>query len=444
MIGAIPRGRYRLTTLEPTVQPSAVAIGEAEPRRRSVASWVLYDLANTIFSLNIISLYFSLWVVNDKGGRDGDYLLANSFSMGLMFVAAPFLGAYSDQRPRRMPLLVVSTVVCCLFTLFLGTWGLAVSLAFFIVANFAYQAGLIFYDALLPAVSTEANRGRIGGLGVGFGYLGSLLGLGIGIVTLDVFDGTKPVVFRLTAVAFFLLALPCFLFVQEPSKRVEQVPTREAFRNAVQELRQTAGRLGQYRGLRRFLVGRIFYADAANTMIATMGIYATKEIGFTDSEVQWILLAGIAGAIPGGILWGRLVDRIAPKRTLMFVLALWALVMAATAAIAYLDLGQALFWAVAPVAGLALGGTWAADRPFMLRLSPPRYLGQFYGLYAMVGRFAAILGPLLWTVIVDGFGWGRPAAVLSLLLMVIVSGFILAPVDDAPRSWQPGDLVAPG
>lgn len=410
--------------------------------RRSVASWILYDLANTIFSLNIISLYFSLWVVNDQGGSDGDYLLANSFSMGLMFVAAPFLGAYSDQRPRRMPLLIASTIICCLFTLFLGTWGLAVSLAFFIVANFAYQAGLIFYDALLPAVSTEENRGRIGGLGVGIGYFGALLGLGIGAATLNVFDGTKPAVFRLTAIAFFLLALPCFLFVQEPLKRVERVSTRAAFRSAVSELRQTTRRLGQYKGLGRFLVGRIFYADAANTMIATMGIYATKEIGFTDSEVQGVLLAGILGAIPGGILWGRLVDRIAPKRTLMLVLALWAVVMAATAAIAYFDLAQGFFWAVAPVAGLALGGTWAADRPLMLRLSPPRYLGQFYGIYAMVGRFAAILGPLLWTLIVDGFGWGRPAAVLSLLVMIVISGLILAPVNDAPRSWDAGDQIA--
>lgn len=410
--------------------------------RRSVASWVLYDLANTIFSLNIISLYFSLWVVNDQGGRDGDYLLANSFSMGLMFLAAPFLGAYSDQRPRRMPLLIASTLICCLFTLFLGTGGLAVSLAFFIVANFSYQAGLIFYDALLPAVSTEENRGRIGGLGVGIGYLGALIGLGIGAITLDVFDGTKPVVFRLTAIAFLLLALPCFFFVREPAKQVERVPASEAFRAATRELRQTAGRLRHYHGLGRFLLGRIFYADAANTMIATMGIYATKEIGFSDSEVQLVLLAGILGAIPGGILWGRLVDRIAPKRTLMLVLALWALVMAATAVTAYFDLARAYFWAVAPVAGLALGGTWAADRPFMLRLSPPRYLGQFYGIYAMVGRFAAILGPLLWTLIVDGLGWGRPAAVLSLLVMVMISAVIIAPVNDAPRSWPERDQLA--
>jgi UMF1 family MFS transporter len=406
-----------------------------------VAGWVLYDLANTIFSLNIISLYFSLWVVSDMGGRDGDYLLANSFSMGLMFIAAPFLGALSDQRPRRMPFLVVSTIVCCFFTFFLGTWGLGTSLVLFIIANFAYQGGLIFYDALLPAVSTEDNRGRIGGLGVGIGYLGSLLGLAIGSVTIDVFGGSKTTVFRLTAIAFFLLALPCFLFVVEIPKRMKPRPAWALARDAMRELRQTSKRIGEYRGLGRFLIGRIFYADAANTMIATMGIYATKEIGYSDSEVQLVLLAGIAGAIPGGIVWGRIVDRIAPKRTLQLVLLLWAVVMASTAAIALLDLPRAVFWAVAPIAGIALGGTWAADRPFMLRLSPPLYLGQFYGFYAMVGRFAAILGPLLWTVIVDGFGWGRPAAVLSLLVMVVIAHVIISPVDDGPRAWPASDLA---
>ena len=407
--------------------------------RRGVVGWVLYDLANTIFSLNILSLYFALWVVDDMGGRDGDYLLTNSFSMAIIFLSAPFLGALSDQVPRRMPFLVVSTVVCCVFTALLGLGGLAVSLVLFVVANVAFQAGLIFYDALLPSVSDEANRGRIGGIGVGVGYAGSLVGLGIGLVSLELLDGTKPAVFRLTALAFFLFALPCFAFVRERRRPVERGFGRETFVTAWEELRGTASRVRRYRGLPRFLVGRIFYADAANTLIATLGIYATREIGFSDAEVQAVLLAGIIGAIPGGILWGRAVDRIGPKRTLSYVLWLWAVVMGATAAIAYLDLPKAAFWPVAPLVGIALGGTWAADRPFMLRLSPPRYLGQFYGLYAMVGRFAAIIGPLLWTLIVDGLGLGRPAAVLSLLGLVVIAWFIIRPVDDRPHDWGPED-----
>ena len=109
----------------------------------------------------------------------------------------------------------------------------------------------------------------------------------------------------------------------------------------------------------------------------------------------------------------------------------------AIAAIAYFDLPRGLFWAVAVLAGFALGGTWTADRPFMLRLTPPAQLGQFYGLYSMVGRFAAVLGPVSWALIVDGLGLGRPAAVLTLAVFIAVAFVILLPVDDRRRTSLP-------
>ncbi|MDP9356597.1 MAG: MFS transporter, partial [Chloroflexota bacterium] len=264
----------------------------------------------------------------------------------------------------------------------------------------------------------------------------------LGLAVLAVDPNGRPLIFKLTALLFLLFALPCFLWVRERPRSGTGALNRAAVRRAFGELRHTVVRARNYPDLRRFLVGRIFFADAANTMIATMGIYATKEIGFSDTQVQVVLLAGILGAVAGGLLWGRLADQIGPKATLNRVLLVWAVVMTATASIAYLDLPKALFWVVAPLAGVALGGTWAADRPFMLRLTPPRHLGQFYGLYAMAGRFAAIIGPLLWTAVVDWLGWGRPAAVLSLLVMIVVALVILRPVDDAVRAWDPEELAA--
>jgi len=408
--------------------------------RRGVTGWVLYDLANTIFSLNIVSLYFSLWVVDDMGGRDGDYLIANSISMALMFLTAPLLGALSDQTPRRMPFLIVTTVVCCFFTALLGTGGLLVSLIFFVIANYFYQGGLIFYDALLPSVSTEETRGRISGLGVSIGYIGSLIGIGMGLVVTSIDESAKPVVFRLTALLFLLFALPCFFWVKE-RRKVDAVGFgRESLRRAWKELGTNARRVRRYPNLTRFLVGRVFYTDAANTLIAVIGIYGTKEIGFSDAEVQAILLVGIVGSVAGGLIWGRWVDQYSPRWALDRVLVLWALLLLGTAAIGIFDLPRHLFWIIGLFAGFSLAGTWAADRPLMLRLTPPRYLGAFYGLYAMVGRFAAIIGPLLWTVIVDALGWGRPAAILSLCVMVLISMVIIRGVNDSRTDWDQTEL----
>ncbi|MCC7353002.1 MAG: MFS transporter, partial [Anaerolineae bacterium] len=98
-----------------------------------------------------------------------------------------------------------------------------------------------------------------------------------------------------------------------------------------------------------------------------------------------------------------------------------------------------LFWGVGALAGIALGGTWASDRVYMLRLSPPRYLGEFYGLYSMAGRFGQVIGPLVWGIVVSVLNWGRPTAVVALLVFVVVAFIILQGVSDKPREW-PAEL----
>ncbi len=412
------------------------------PAPLAVASWVLYDLANTIFSLNIISLYFSLWAVNVMQGGDAAYGFVNSASMAVIFVASPLLGALTDQAPRRMPFLIVSTLLCVGLTLGLGQGGLATSLALFAVANVAYQAGLQFYDALLPEVSTETNRGRIGGIGVGVGYLGSVAGILVGTLLLrgvdqlpvDEQSARYTTVFQVTALLFLVFALPCFLFVRE-RPRPERHFSLASIGAALRQVRTTLRSIKGYPDLRRFLIGRVFYTDAVNTVIVFMSIYVTNEVGLSSDQARLVLLTSILFAIVGGFVWGRVVDRRGPKRTLDAVLLLWVVVFVWAAAVGLLRLPGWTFWPVPCLAGIALGGTWTADRPFMLRLSPRDRVGEFYGLYGMVGRFAAITGPALWALVSDTLGLGRPAALLTLLLGIVISYVVLRPVSDAPRDW---------
>jgi UMF1 family MFS transporter len=411
---------------------------------RAVAAWVLYDLANTIFSMGVVSLYFSLFVQDNVGVERADraYGLITSISMGLIFVVSPLLGAMTDRARRRMPFLVWSTIVCCALTLAIGRGPFAVSVVAFILANAAYQAGLQFYDALLPEVSHAGNRGRISGIGVGAGYLGSYVAVGAGFF---VANGDHATLFAVMAVAFLVFALPCFVFVKElgnPNPR--PVFSLTAMRESTAETLRTVRSGREHPGLIRFLVGRVFYTDAINTVISYMGLYTVNvaiAAGGTAAsgraQAQFVLLSAITFAVIGGFAWGRVTDRIGPKRTLNIVLWLWMATFALASAIGAFQLPVFALYVVAAMAGVALGGIWSADRPYMLQLTPPERVGEFYGLYGMVGRFSAISGPLLWAAImyvaVERGGLapltGQSMAILSLLAMTVVSYCVLKKVD---------------
>jgi UMF1 family MFS transporter len=325
----------------------------------------------------------------------------------------------------------------------------ALSAVLFIVANAAYQAGVQFYDAMLPEVTTEENRGRIGGIGVGVGYVGSYLAVGAGLLINPM---NYALYFTIVAALFVLFAVPCVLFVRErgnpnPRPVLGVRVLRESTRQTIDTLRQ-----GQrYPGLLRFLVGRVFYTDAVNTVIAFMSLYTVNVaiatgLGADEGRRQagYIMLSAISFAVGGGFAWGWIVDRVGPKRTLSAVLMLWMGIFGLGAVIGFLRLPLSVLYALAALAGLALGGVWSADRPYMLRLTPPDRVGEFYGLYGMVGRFSAITGPMLWAattwVVVERGGaselTGQAWAILALLAMVAWSFVILRKVTDERRDWS--------
>jgi MFS transporter, UMF1 family len=427
--------------------------------RGAVFGWVTYDLANTIFSMGVVSLFLPLWIREAAGAERADMLwgIIGSISFAIIFVVSPLLGSMTDRARRRMPFLVVSTLICVLFTALLARGGLWATAFFFIVANIAYQAGLQFYDALLPQVSTEENRGRIGGIGIGVGYIGSFLAVGLGLVL-----GTddKPLLFLLIGILFLVLALPCFLLVRE---RVNPNPrqvfgwrvVKESSAETIRALRSG----DRYPGLLRFLISRVIYTDAINTVILIMALYTVNiavASGLSTQQgehtAQLVLMFAIIFAIFGGFMWGWIVDRIGPKRTLNIVLRCWMVVFAMAATIGIIGLPLWVLYGVAAGAGVSMGGVWASDRIYMLRLTPPHRIGEFYGLYGMVGRFAAITGPATWAVIlyftVTSLGLapqvGQGVGIIVLLAQIVVSYWVLRRVDDESRDWSVLDPGADG
>lgn len=417
---------------------------EAVPRpggRLGTGSWMLYDLANTSFSLGIVTVYFPQ-LVQSTHGRGADFVVGmlDSAAALIVLVLAPVLGALSDQAGRRLPFLVVTTVLCVGSTFLMGLPGLTGAFPLFVAAVVCFQCGLIFYDALLPDVSTEENRGRVGGMGVAIGYGGSLLAILVGVLVLPAVPGPEDfgTVFRLLAALFLVAALPAFLFVRE-RPRVARPLTPGLVGNAFRQLADTVRRSRRYRGLPRFLLGRAMYTDAANTLVVVVVLVATG-MGLPPEEARLIGVPSILAAIAAGAAWGIAVDRLGPRRVLGAVLRLWLATLLLAAAVPMLGLPLELLWLVSVMMGIALAGTWASDRPLMARISPPARYGEFFGLYAMVGRASAVVGPLVFALVAPTAG--QPVVLLLLAGVVVAAMAVIGPVDDAPREWGPEDLPA--
>jgi MFS transporter, UMF1 family len=401
----------------------------------SVGSWALYDFANTIFSLNIVSNYFPQYVVVDHGLKDAVYAYPQALALLLVALIMPLLGALSDRAGRRMPWLVGFTLLCIAMTAVMGlvdnVW---LVIAAFVLANIGYQTALVFYDALLPAVSTTLNWGKISGFGVGLGYVGALFG---GLVVTLLLGNTyrNQDAFLPTAILFLIFALPCFFFVREHHKGqvygAQDASTRQelqplSWRNAFTQIWHTLQDAREVPGLMRFLVANFFYSDALNTVIIAMGVYATQVIGF--KSVFSVLAPATIAAVIGSWIFGIVTDRLTAKHALIISLSLWIPVLLAAIFITDRTIFQ---WGIATLAGVALGSTWTSARTMMVELSPPHKLGEFMGIYNLTGKFSAVLGPALWgttLLILDPDVVGNHLAygiAIGTLLLMVILGLVL-------------------
>ncbi|HVL53091.1 MAG TPA: MFS transporter, partial [Vitreimonas sp.] len=299
-------------------------LGALTPSGRAIvpAAWALYDFANTIFSFVVVSSAMGLWLTDPArfGERDGNVALslAVALSVGLNAIVSPILGALSDRGGRRLPFLLFFTVLCVVPTAFIGASPAVVGLLLFAVANFAYQAALIYYDATLRTVSRPETRGRLSGIGVAVGYCGTIFVAAL----LLVFDVAVEGRFLVAAILFMLFAVPIFAVVRE-SGTTAQVTARDVL-GSWSQLRTTIRHAREVPGLGRFLLGRFFYTDAVNTIIVVMAVVTVHAKGLTDQQSLLVLLLLTVVAVLASFAWGRVVDAWGPKRTLMVILASWA------------------------------------------------------------------------------------------------------------------------
>ena len=273
-------------------------------------------------------------------------------------------------------------------TAVIGLVDIRLGLAAFVVANFAYQAALIYYDALLPDVARPLARGRLSGIGVALGYCGTLLVGGLLLLGITIEDDrSTPATFVLVAGLFAVFAGPLFLWVHEQKRAGAPFSAIDAV-NSWSQLGTTIRNARAAPGLLRFIVARFFYSDPVNTAIAVMSAFAVHAVGFTEAQALQVLLVLTVVAVLASFGWGVLSDRWGPRRTLFVVLGTWPSASPSSASSwpRSLPIAGALL-------GAGLGGVGVVDRLMLLRLAPPERIGEMFGLYGLVGKLSAVVGP---------------------------------------------------
>ncbi|MCX6826524.1 MAG: MFS transporter [candidate division Zixibacteria bacterium] len=421
--------------------------------RKGVIGWSLYDFANTIYSMNILSLYFKRWVVEDLG-RDGlFYDIAYSGSMLLTGLIMPALGAISDHSQKKKLFLLLLTFFCCTaigIIPILPTSLFILIIAIFGFSNFFYEGGMVFYNALLYSVSDGKDARLVSGFGVALGYLGAIFGMifVLPAVTGTIFGlkipwfeaGGKVAAFYPTAIFFFLFALPIFFWAKEvvspdiPAK----IDIRKAYRYVWEGIKDTR----RYPGVLRFLIADYFFEDAVATVILNMGIFSSIVIGFSDASLTIFLIISTTSAMLGSFVIGYLAQSRNLKKMMTTIIFGWIFVLLMFVVFE----NGFIIYILGSLMGVLLGGLWTVSRPFLAEMVPKGELGRFFGLYSLSGRAAAVLGPIVWGIMVFIFNPTRPLgkalsgylnlsqtasiklpyrlAVLSLIIMMILGLFI--------------------
>ncbi len=406
-------------------------LGNKRSTRGNVLLWSMYDLANTIFSMGIVSLtvikFFTLLGMQQGLSWSQANLLAGlagSISTILVAITVPFMGALSDKSGERKSKVIILGSICILTTglvfIFSNFWF---AYFLFIIANITYQWGNLFYDAMIPHICADDEIGKVSAIGVAIGYFGSFIAIailfilpmvgiaehttltetgaplaadGVTIISAsDIILGDFLWMWLICAIAFFITAIP-FLWVRE---RTQKTPFSvvQLFSEARRELVQTTTNVIRYREMLLFMIGWILTVDVVNTIIAYMLPAAEDAWGLTGSMPLVLIFVGVIGASILTLGIGPISDKRGPKFAFLIVgigylLTLVIAILADTTDPESGGLWLILLFIAALVIGGAQGSTWVANRQMVIELAPEDKIGQYFGYSKLVSKGGSAIG----------------------------------------------------
>jgi UMF1 family MFS transporter len=359
----------------------------------------------------------------------------------IVALCAPALGALADRsnsRKRYLGVFCLTGAVAASTLAFIGPGKWQWASAVFVVATVGFYCANIFYDALLVNVSTKDNRHWVSAIGFSLGYFGSVLLLIIAAIlylrpdlaNLPSPESAVKVTFLCVGVWWLIFALPLFLTVKEESTGQSQ-PLGAVFREAMGETREVARSILEHRQLLWFLLAYWFYIDGVNTIVHLAFGYGTA-LGVRDVDLLGTIVVVQVIGIPCALLFGSLGQRYGARPFIFAGIFIYIIVTLYAAAIdtepvRVFGNDVSKFYLLGILIGVAQGGLQSLSRSFFANLIPEkRDAAAYFGFYNLVGKTAAILGPVIMGVTTATTGNPRNGALAIAILFLVGAGFLLA------------------
>lgn len=404
--------------------------------KKAVISWALYDWANSTFATTVMAGFFPVfykqyWAVGEAAATSTFQLgVGNAVASLVIVLCAPLFGAIADAGRYKKTFLVGFATIGIAATAFLywagyGHWAAAISL--YCAATIGFMGANVFYDALILNVSNLQNRDLVSSLGYALGYLGGGLLFAVNVaMTLspesfglqDAGEAVR-VSFLSVAVWWALFSIPLLFFVHEAGNK-PAISLRQAIREGGRRVVGTIQHIRTLRPVLFFLLAYWLYIDGLDTIVR-MAVDFGLSIGFEQQHLIMALLITQFIGFPAAIAFGYLGQRIGARNGIFIGLGVY---MAVTIWAFFIN-SVWEFYLLAGVIGLVQGGVQSLSRSYYADLVPPAQSAEFFGFYNMMGKSAALLGPLLvgGTVMMTG---NHRLGMLSLLIFFIGGVWLLA------------------
>jgi UMF1 family MFS transporter len=395
-------------------------------------SWIMYDWANSAYSVIISSVILPLFYKSITTGEgiapnlaDSYWGYATSAATLVIAISAPLLGTIGDYPKWKMRLFKIFFLLGVVATAalsFTDDWRLL--LAFYILTTIGFSGANIFYDAFLVDVATEERMDRVSTYGFAMGYIGGST-IPFVLSILLIMFGEKIGIPRTTAIkaSFLFTAFWWIAFTIPMLRNVKQryfVPASEhIIHDSFARLYQTLHQIRSHRKMFLFLIAYFFYIDGLNTIIHMAAVFG-DSIGIVSDMLMIAVLVIPILSFPFTILYGRLAKRFGSKKMILVGICIYLYVCL----LAFRMTTAVEFWILAALVATSQGGIQALSRSYFAKLVPKENANEYFGFYNILGKFAAIMGPALYALTSQLTGDSRNG-LASISLLFIIGGVLM-------------------